>query len=100
MAKILVQYEMPKNQVGFERHYFDVHIPLAKKLPNLKNVSVSRVLQSQNTEANLFLIGELEFEDINLLNEALVSEAGQEVQKDGFNLLEFLHRPPAFIILE
>lgn len=69
MTKILVTYEQPKNTEGFERYYFEVHSPLAQKLPNLKNASVYRVLQSKNTDANLYLIAELEFENLTLLNE-------------------------------
>jgi uncharacterized protein (TIGR02118 family) len=100
MAKLLVSYEQPKNQEGFENHYFNVHIPLAQKLPNLKNASVYRVLQSQNTDANLYLIAELEFENLSHLNEAMASTIGQEVQNDIPNLLEFLTKPPVISILQ
>jgi uncharacterized protein (TIGR02118 family) len=100
LAKVLVTYEQPKNQDQFEQHYFGVHIPLAQTLPNLKNASVHRVLQSQNTDANLYLIAELEFENAAVLSESLASETGQKVQKDVLNLLEFLHNPPVITIVD
>jgi hypothetical protein len=30
MVRFLVGYEMPKDQTAFDRHYRDVHIPLAE----------------------------------------------------------------------
>jgi len=35
MAKMTVIYQTPKDIPAFEKHYFDVHIPLAKQLPVL-----------------------------------------------------------------
>jgi len=35
MAKMTVIYQTPKDISAFEKHYFDVHIPLAKQLPGL-----------------------------------------------------------------
>jgi uncharacterized protein (TIGR02118 family) len=100
LAKLIVMYNQPKNPAGFDEHYFHVHIPLAQKLPNLKNASINRVLQAQNTDAKLYLIAELEFEQVAQLNEALVSSEGQAVQKDLGNLLEFLDAPPVIIVTE
>ena len=100
MAKLIVIYNQPNNQAGFDEHYFHVHIPLAQKLPNLKNASINKVLQAQHTDANLYLIAELEFDQVALLNESLASPEGQMVQKDLGNLLEFLDTPPVIIITE
>jgi uncharacterized protein (TIGR02118 family) len=100
LAKLIVMYNQPNNQEGFDEHYFHVHIPLAQKLPNLKNATVNRVLQAQNTDAKLYLIAELEFDQVVQVNEALASPEGQIVQKDLGNLLEFLDTPPVIIITE
>ena len=35
MAKMTVIYKTPKNIDFFEKHYFEVHVPLAKQLPGL-----------------------------------------------------------------
>jgi uncharacterized protein (TIGR02118 family) len=32
---MVVIHKTPKDIASFEKHYFDVHIPLAKKLPGL-----------------------------------------------------------------
>ena len=38
MAKMVVIYKHPSNPQAFDEHYFGVHIPLAKKLPGLREV--------------------------------------------------------------
>lgn len=41
MTKMTVVYKVPKDIEFFERHYFDVHIPLAKQLPGLLKYEIS-----------------------------------------------------------
>ena len=42
MVHFLVTYEQPADVAAFDRHYFDVHMPLAKRLPGLRRYSISR----------------------------------------------------------
>lgn len=42
MARMVVIYKMPEDPVAFDRHYLEVHVPLAKRLPGLRQYSVSR----------------------------------------------------------
>ena len=41
MARMLVIYRTPKNVEAFDRHYFEIHVPLAKKIPGLRKYEVS-----------------------------------------------------------
>lgn len=41
MVRFLVLYPEPDDAVAFDHHYFDIHVPLAKKLPGLRNYTVS-----------------------------------------------------------
>jgi uncharacterized protein (TIGR02118 family) len=100
MAKLIVMYQEPKDKAGFENHYFHVHIPLAQKLPNLRGASVHRVLQSQNSDRNEYLIAELEFDSVELLTQSLGSPVGAEVSGDVAHLMRFLHQPPVILIAE
>jgi uncharacterized protein (TIGR02118 family) len=36
MARMVVIYRTPKNVEAFDRHYFEIHVPLAKKIPGLR----------------------------------------------------------------
>lgn len=100
MAKVLVTYQQPTDQEGFERHYHNVHIPLVQKLPYLKGAEIHRVLQAQNTSENYYLFAELLFDNPAFLSESLASPEGQEVQGDVLNLLPYLSKPPVILIVE
>ncbi|MDQ0970581.1 uncharacterized protein (TIGR02118 family) [Neobacillus niacini] len=100
MAKLLVVYDQPTNKEGFDGHYFGTHIPLAEELPGLKSVQANRVLGVQNSELNPYLVVQLEFESAEELNQNLASQKGQELTADLKNLMAFLPKPPAIIIVE
>ncbi len=41
MARMVVIYRTPKDVEAFDRHYFEIHVPLAKKIPGLRKYEVS-----------------------------------------------------------
>jgi len=42
MALLVVMYKAPHDAAAFDKHYFEKHIPLAKKIPSLRKYEVSR----------------------------------------------------------
>ncbi|MGN6616801.1 MAG: EthD family reductase [Ilyomonas sp.] len=40
---MIVICKTPKNKEAFMKHYFEVHIPLAKKLPDIRKYIVSKI---------------------------------------------------------
>ncbi|MCF8566491.1 EthD family reductase [Alicyclobacillus tolerans] len=100
MAKVVVLYEQPKDVDAFESHYYGVHIPLVQKVPNLKNASIHRIQNAQHTEAQMYLMAELEFEDANALQATMATPEWQEVAKDLPNLVVSLHKPPVILITD
>jgi uncharacterized protein (TIGR02118 family) len=100
VAKLIVMYNQPSDQAGFEEYYHNVHIPLVQKLPHLTGAEVHRVLQALNTSESLFLIAELHFESPETLNLALASPEGMEVQGDVKNLMAYLTKPPVIAIVD
>ncbi|MFP7295849.1 EthD family reductase [Neobacillus niacini] len=100
MAKVIVIYDQPRDQEGFEEYYYNVHIPLVKKMPYLNGAEVHQVLQTQNTSDQLFLFAELRFDNLEALNQAMSSPEGIEVQGDVKNLMPYLSKPPIISIVE
>ncbi|MCM3571402.1 EthD family reductase [Neobacillus mesonae] len=100
MAKMIIMYEKPKDQEKFDQHYFNVHVPLGKRIPNIINDSVQRVVDSRNTDLNLYLITTLEFENMEKLTEAFASLEAKLAEEDGPNLLRYLEKPPIMMIVE
>jgi uncharacterized protein (TIGR02118 family) len=80
---MVVIYRTPKDPAAFDKHYYDVHIPLAKRLPGLRSYLVSKppiVTPAGDTEP--YLIGTLEFDDMAALRHAFGTPEGQACAAD------------------
>ena len=83
MARMVVIYKAPKDVDAFNRHYFETHVPLAKKLPGLRKYEVSSgaiVPASKISEA--FMIATLHFDDLAAIKSAFASDCGQACAAD------------------
>ncbi|MDQ6738339.1 MAG: EthD family reductase [Gemmatimonadota bacterium] len=78
MARMIVIYRTPADTAAFDKHYFDVHIPLAMTLPGLRSYEVSRgPIQSLAGDPVPYLIGTLHFDDLAAIRTAFASPEGQ-----------------------
>ncbi|WP_044340096.1 EthD family reductase [Rossellomorea aquimaris] len=100
MAKVIVMYEKPKDQEAFEEYYFNTHMPIAGKVPLVKNANVQRVLSNQNTDLSLYLVTEIEFENKGDMKEAFKSEEWKAVGDDVPNFMKYLEKPPIITIVD
>jgi uncharacterized protein (TIGR02118 family) len=100
VAKMVIMYEEPTDKEKFDQHYFDVHVPLGRKIPNVIKDSVHRVVDSQNTNLNFYLMTILEFENMEKLQEAFASPEAKQAEEDGPNLFKYLEKPPIITIIE
>jgi len=83
MVKMLVIYKTPKDIEAFEKHYWNVHIPLAKNLPGLKKYEVTRSpITVVSGDKNTYLIATLYFDSMGAIKEAFASECGLACAKD------------------
>jgi uncharacterized protein (TIGR02118 family) len=94
MAKIVVFYKQTKKQDEFEDYYFNIHIPLVQKISQIKSLKISRVVQHNNTIPDLYLHGEIEFENMDALNQAIASPEGKAMFEDAVILRKFFDSPP------
>ena len=83
MARMVVIYRPPLDVRAFESHYFEVHAPLAKKLPGLRKYEVSKgAIVSLNAAQDAYLIATLHFDDLSSIRAAFASETGQACAAD------------------
>ena len=83
MAQMIVIYKTPADKNAFDKHYFEVHIPLAKKLPGLKKYEVSKSQPVSITgDKETYLIGTLYFENLEAIKTAFASEEGKACAAD------------------
>jgi uncharacterized protein (TIGR02118 family) len=82
-VKLTVVYGNPEDADAFDRHYFDVHMPIVARWPHVERTEVARVTSGPMGSASPYhLIAEIYFADEGALNEALASDAGAEAGKD------------------
>ena len=86
MARLVVMYETPSDVDAFERHYNDVHIPLAKQFPGLRRYTRSHEPAVVIGES-CYMIVMLDWDDMAGLQDALESEIGQRTAEDALTNL-------------
>ncbi|MEX6505383.1 EthD family reductase [Jiella sp. M17.18] len=93
MARMIVVYKEPQDVEAFNRHYFETHVPLAKRLPGLRRYEVSRgPIMSPFGPSNAFMIATLHFDDMAAIKEAFASDVGKACSADRQTLAPDLSR--------
>ncbi|WP_294962477.1 EthD family reductase [uncultured Flavobacterium sp.] len=83
MAKMTVIYKTPKDIDLFNKHYFEVHIPLAKKLPGLIRYEISKgSVFSTTGHSDVYRVANLYFESLEVMMESFKSDIGQQCAAD------------------
>jgi uncharacterized protein (TIGR02118 family) len=83
MARMIVIYRTPKDVEAFDRHYFDIHVPLAKKIPGLRKYEVSDgPIATPVGASNIHRIGTVYFDNLAALETAFASPEGQAAGAD------------------
>lgn len=82
MVKLIVTYSKPEDVAAFDRHYREVHAPLARQMPGIRKFVLNRIVSSPGGEPRLHLIAEIHFDDHAALKAALKSPEGAAAGKD------------------
>lgn len=83
MARMIAIYKTPDDKDTFDKHYFEVHIPLAKKLPGLRKYDVSKSpIISTTGDLDTYLIATLHFDSLDAIKTAFASPQGKACAVD------------------
>jgi len=82
VVKLVALYKKPADVAAFEKHYTEIHTPLAKNMPGLKRFELSRMSGSPGGEPKFYMMAELYFDDQEAMFAALGSEEGKAAAKD------------------
>jgi uncharacterized protein (TIGR02118 family) len=80
-ARFVVMYDTPSDVDAFERHYNDVHIPLAKQYPDVRRYTRSYQPPAVIGEP-CYMVAMLDWDDMSALQAALGSTIGQRTAED------------------
>ena len=83
MAQLVVIYKTPKDPAAFERHYAEIHIPLAKKIPGLRKFEISRgPVMSPAGASGVHFVATLTFDSLSAIKAAFASAEGKATAAD------------------
>jgi uncharacterized protein (TIGR02118 family) len=80
---MVVTYRRPQDKWAFDREYFGVHVPMAKRLPGLKRYVVSRANPAAASADEAYLIATLDFDSPAAIQAALESDVGRACRQAG-----------------
>ena len=87
MAQLVVLYKTPKDVAAFDKHYAQIHIPLAKKIPGLRKYEVSQgPVMTPAGPSGIHLVATLQFDSVAAIQEAFASPEGQAAGADAQGL--------------
>jgi len=82
VVKLVALYKKPADIAAFDKHYQEIHTPLAKKMPGLRKLEVCRFTGSPGGEATFHLMAEMYFDNAEAMKAALSSPEGKAAGKD------------------
>jgi uncharacterized protein (TIGR02118 family) len=82
MPRLIALYNQPDDPEAFDAHYRDVHTPIVRAYPKLRELSVSTPTGVGGRPSPYYLMAEMTFDSQDDLNAALGSEAGIASARD------------------
>jgi uncharacterized protein (TIGR02118 family) len=81
---MVVIWRRPKDTKSFDEHYFGTHVPLAKKLPGLREYEVSSgpIAVLNDAPPDTYLISMLHFDSLDAIKRAFASPEGEACARD------------------
>lgn len=81
-VKLLAIYNTPEDSAKFDLHYENVHLPLARAIPNLESLYVDRIASVAFGKHDIYMIAYLVFADRAAFKEAAASPQYQAAGAD------------------
>jgi len=103
VAKVVIFFEQPTHLASFEKHYYEVHLPIAKKVLGVMNMYMNRVLHTAQLPegyAQPYLVSEIEFVVMDTMQRVLAGPEWGDVLADAPNLFAFLPKPPLVLLVD
>ena len=78
---LLVQYGRPTDPAAFDRHYREVHVPLAQKIPGVVRFEIGHA-EPLGDDSGPYLVAALDFESAEAFGAGLQSPEGTAAAGD------------------
>lgn len=77
MYKLMLIFRRLGDTIRLEERWSQEFVPLAEKMPGLRRIAVSRIVERPNGLIDTQMVHELFFDDLEALRNAMVSDEGQ-----------------------
>jgi uncharacterized protein (TIGR02118 family) len=81
MVRLIALFDQPEDTHAFDAHYRDVHAPIVRRYPGLRDLRLTRPSAAGRSPAP-YLMAEMVFDTRADLDAALASDAGIESGRD------------------
>jgi uncharacterized protein (TIGR02118 family) len=88
MTRVLAIYNPPADPAAFDAYYFGTHIPLARKIPGLLGMRVSKRPLIGIAGPAPYLVAELDFASMGAFQQAMATPEGQATAGDLANFAQ------------
>lgn len=82
MPRLIVLYNQPDDPEAFDAHYRDVHAPIVRSYPKLRELKTRKPEGVGGRPSPYYLMAEMTFDSSPDLDEALASDAGAASGRD------------------
>lgn len=93
MYQLIALFRQPADATAFDRAYWEIHVPLAKKIPGVISLDVSKTVPGKDGPAKYYQMAVLSFRDREAFKTAMKSpenaEAGANLTTFAKDLVEF-----------
>src|SRR5437763_16975584 len=82
-VKLVVLYTKPEDTDAFDRHYFDIHLPLVHMIPGLRRAETGRFIDVlDGAEQTFYRAPELHFPDQATRDAGIAADQGKATAAD------------------
>jgi len=82
MARIVALYPAPQDPAAFDTYYETTHVEIAKKMPGLRSIELSKGPVISPTGETYHRVGTLRFDSMEAMQKAIDSPEGQATAAD------------------
>jgi uncharacterized protein (TIGR02118 family) len=82
VVRLIALYSPPEDPAAFDAHYRDVHAPIVRRYPKLRDLRLTWTDGVGDRPPAFHLLAEMRFDSRADLDEALASEPGRESGRD------------------
>lgn len=81
-VRLIALYDQPTDPGAFDAHYRDVHAPMVRQYPGLRELRLTKAVSVSERLPRYYLMAEMVFDSRADLAAALASDAGRESGRD------------------